>query len=270
MFPGEHVVYNQCTMQKGQGRKKRYVLSVVNHKGGVGKTTTSVNVAACLGELGNSVLVIDLDPQGSASLAFGFNDDGERLFQSLQKSISLPVQPTRTTGVDIVPAGPGLIGAWQRFSGALGKEVLLNCLRYTEGTWDWIIVDCPPSMGVLTIAALNASHSVLIPVEATHLAAAGLHQMTETIESIARDRRDRSLGLLAIVPCRAHPRRRIHASVMELLEKGYPGMIAPMVRESAALAESPSFGKPIITFAPSSNGSSDYRAVAEWIDKRIR
>jgi chromosome partitioning protein len=257
-------------MQKSQGRKKRYVLSVVNHKGGVGKTTTTVNLAACLGELGNSVLVIDLDPQGSASLAFGFKDDGEQLFQSLQKSIALPVKATKTAGVALVPSGPGLIGAWQRFSGALGNEILFNCLRYTEGTWDWIIVDCPPSMGVLTLAALNASNGVLMPVEATHLAAAGLHQMTETIEAVARDQRDRNLMLLAIVPCRAHPRRRIHGAVMAHLEKDYPGMIAPLVRESAALAESPAFGKPIITFAPSSNGSSDYRAVAKWIDNHIK
>jgi len=264
------MVYNQGIMQKGQGRSKRYVISVVNHKGGVGKTTTTVNMAACLGELGNSVLVIDLDPQGSASLAFGFNDDGERLFQSLQKSIALPVQATRTAGVDLVPAGPGLIGAWQRFSGALGKEILFNSLRYTEGTWDWIIIDCPPSMGVLTLAALNASNGVLVPVEATHLAAAGLHQMTETIEAIARDQRERSLMLLAIVPCRAHPRRRIHGAVMAHLEKDYPGIIAPMVRESATLAESPAYGKPIIAFAPSSNGASDYRAIAKWIDNHIR
>ncbi|NTU41750.1 MAG: ParA family protein, partial [Nitrospirales bacterium] len=216
-------------------RQKRYVLSVVNHKGGVGKTTTAVNLAACLGERGSSVLLIDLDPQGSASLALGFADDGERLFQALQKTITLPVEATMVAGVDLVPAGPLLIGAWQRFSGAIGNEIFRQCLRSTEGSWDWIIVDCPPSMGVLTVAALHATNGVLIPVEATSLSVAGLQQMTGTIAGIAGEHRDSHLKVQAIVPCRAHTRRRIHKDVMAQLESAYPGLIAPLVRESAAL-----------------------------------
>lgn len=250
-------------------RSKRYALSVVNHKGGVGKTTTAVNLSACLGERGSRVLLVDLDPQGSASLALGCVNDGEDLFQAIQKTIALPVRPTEVPGVDIVPAGPRLIGAWQRFSGALGKELLRRCLRYTEGDWDWVVIDCPPSLGILTITALHASNGVLIPVEATHLAVTGLHQMVATIGEVAKDNFDRRPTLQAIVPCRAHPRRRIHGLILERLEKAYPGKIAPFVRESVFLAESPSYGKPIITFASSSSGAQDYRAVAEWIDRLI-
>lgn len=250
-------------------RSKRYALSVVNHKGGVGKTTTAVNVSACLGERGSRVLLIDLDPQGSASLALGCGEDGERLFQAIQKTIALPVRSTDVPGVDLVPSGPRLIGAWERFSGALGKELLQRCLRYTEGDWDWLIIDCPPSLGVLTLTALYASSGVLVPVEATHLAVIGLEQMITTIGEVAKDRFDRRPKLQAIVPCRAHPRRRIHGLILDRLEKTYPGRIAPFVRESVSLAESPSHGKPIVVFAPSSHGAQDYRAVADWIDRRI-
>ncbi len=256
-------------MENIQLRSKRYALSVVNHKGGVAKTTTAVNVSACLGERGSRVLLVDLDPQGSASLALGCSDDGERLFQAIQKTISLPVRSTEVPGVDLVPAGPRLIGAWQRFSGALGKELLQRCLRYTEGEWDWVIIDCPPSLGILTLTALHASNGVLIPVEATHLAVTGLQQMITTIGEVAKDRRERPPKLQGVVPCRAHPRRRIHGLILDRLEKAYPGKITPFVRESASLAESPSHGKPIVAFAPSSHGAQDYRAVAEWIDGRI-
>lgn len=252
-----------------QLRSKRYALSVANHKGGVGKTTTAVNISACLGERGSRVLLVDLDPQGSASLALGCSDDGECLFQAIQKTIALPVRSTQVPGVDLVPAGPRLIGAWQRFSGSLGKELLQRCLRYTEGEWDWVIIDCPPSLGILTLTALYASNGVLIPVEATHLAVTGLEQMMANIGEVARNNFDRRPKLQAIVPCRAHPRRRIHGVILDRLEKAYPGRIAPFVRESASLAESPAHGKSIISFAPSSHGAHDYRAVADWIDRRI-
>ena len=258
-----------CAMENIQIRSKRYALSVVNHKGGVGKTTTAVNLSACLGERGSRVLLIDLDPQGSASLALGCSDNGERLFQAIQKTIALPVRSTEVLGVDLVPAGPQLIGAWQRFSGALGKELLQRCLRYTEGQWDWIIIDCPPSLGILTLTALNASNGVLIPVEATPLAVTGLEQMITTIGEVAKDHRDGLPKLQAIVPCRAHPRRRIHGLILDRLEKAYPGKVTPFIRENVSLAESPSHGKPIIAFAPSSHGAQDYREVAEWIDRRI-
>jgi chromosome partitioning protein len=250
-------------------RPQRYTLSVVNHKGGVGKTTTAVNLSACLGERGARVLLVDLDPQGSASLAVGCDDDGERLLQAIQRTVALPVRPTDVPGVDLVPAGPRLIGAWQRFSGSLGNEMLQRCLRYTEGEWDWVIIDCPPSLGNLTLMAMHVSNGVLIPVETTFLAVSGLQQMVATVDEVAKDHHENRPKLQAIVPCRAHPRRRIHGVILDRLESDYPGMIAPFVRESVSLAEAPSYGKPIIAYASSSHGAEDYRAVAEWVDRTV-
>lgn len=243
------------------------VLSVVNHKGGVGKTTSAVNLAASWGVAGKKILLIDLDPQGSASICFGVRDYGTDLLQALQKTTALPVVRTQVTGVDLVPSGPDLALARQRFSGAMVKELLRQCLRRTEGTWDHVVVDCPPGLENLTITALWASSRVVIPVEANFLAVNGLTQMIDTIDSIAKDRPELALG--AIIPCRAHPRRRVHAEFMAELEKLFPKKIAPVVRENAALAEAPGKGKPVMLFAPRSHGAEDYQTVASWLLRQI-
>lgn len=243
------------------------VLSVVNHKGGVGKTTSAVNIAACWGAAGKRILLVDLDPQGSASVSFGVRDYGTDLLQALQKTTALPVVATQVPGVDLVPSGPDLALARQRFSGAMVKEILRQCLSRTEGAWDYAVVDCPPGLENLTITALWSSSRVVIPVEATFLAVIGLNQMVETVDSIGKDRPELALG--AIIPCRAHPRRRIHAEFMANLEKLFPKKIAPVVRENAALAEAPGKGKPVVLFAPKSHGAADYQAVASWLLRQI-
>jgi chromosome partitioning protein len=243
------------------------ILSVVNHKGGVGKTTSAVNIAACWGLQGKRILLIDLDPQGSASMSFGIRDYGTDLLQALQKTTALPVIQTGVSGVDLVPSGPDLALARQRFSGSIVKELLRQCLKRTEGAWDIVMIDCPPGLENLTVTALWASRSVVIPVEANFLAVSGLNQMIETVNSISAERSELAMG--AVVPCRAHLRRRVHAEFMDQLEKLFPKKIAPAVRENAALAEAPGKGKPVMLFAPRSHGAEDYRAVASWLYRHI-
>lgn len=243
------------------------VVSVVNHKGGVGKTTSVINIAACWGELGKKVLVIDLDPQGSASSSFGVTDDGNALLQALQKTTALPIQITKAPGVDLVPAGRGLAEARQRFSGILGSELLMRCLRSTQGEWDFVIIDCPPSLGIFTQNALKASTHVIIPVEANYLSFNGLCQMIEAVNSFRTH--NPSLAILAIIPCRAQTRRRIHEHFLAKLGELLPGGIAPTVRENVSLAEAPGSGLPVILYYPHSNGAYDYRRVAEWLLGRL-
>ncbi len=245
----------------------RQVVSVVNHKGGVGKTTSVVNIAACWGELGKKVLVIDLDPQGSASLSFGVDDDGNALLQALQKTTPLPVQPTKARGVDIVPAGHGLAEARQKFSGIIGSELLLRCLKYTKEEWNFVIIDCPPSLGIFTRNALMASGHVLIPVEANFLSYNGLRQMIEAVNSFRS--LNPSLAIRAIIPCRAQTRRRIHEEFLEKIGELLPGGISPTVRENVSLAEAPGRGMPVILYYPHSNGAYDYRRVAQWLLERL-
>jgi chromosome partitioning protein len=239
------------------------VIAIVNHKGGVGKTTSVVNIAASWGEMGKKVLVIDLDPQGSASLSFGVADDGNTLLQALQKTTALPVLPTKAPGVDLVPAGHGLAEARQKFSGIIGSELLMRCLKHTQGEWNFIIIDCPPSLGIFTQNALRTSAHVVIPVEANYLSYNGLCQMIESVEAFRLQ--NPALGIRGIIPCRAQTRRRIHEQFLEKLEALLPGGISPTVRENVSLAEAPGSGLPVIQYYPHSNGAYDYRRVAQWL-----
>ncbi len=243
------------------------VVSIVNHKGGVGKTTSAVNIAACWGEMGKRVLVIDLDPQGSASLSFGIDDDGNALLQALEKTTALPVLSTKARGVDLVPAGRGVADARQRFSGAAGSELLTQCLQYTEGEWDFVIIDCPPSAGILTTNALKASAHVVIPVETNYLSYHGLSQMIQFVSTFRSE--NPVLAIRAVIPCRVQARRRIHGEFLDMMEKLLPGGIGPVVRENVSLAEAPGSGLPVVLYYPNSNGAYDYRRVAQWLPERL-
>ena len=239
------------------------IITFANYKGGVGKTTSAVNIASVLGEMGKKVLIIDLDPQGSASLHFGVRDEGREFLRALEKTIALPVIHTAAGGVDLTPSGPALAEAVQRFSGTLGADLLGRCLMRTQGDWGLIIIDCPPSLGILTSSALRVSQHLIIPIEANPLSLDGLNRMIETLDSIRRE--GSRLSILGIIPCRANPRRRIHKEILADLEKMFPGKIAPAIRENVALAEAPARGQPITLYAPDSNGAADYRRVAQWL-----
>jgi chromosome partitioning protein len=243
------------------------VISFANHKGGVGKTTSVVNIASVWGETGRRVLVVDLDPQGSASLHFGVRSSGREFLQAMERTVALPVLSTVARGVDLVPCGPALSAAAQKFSGFLAADLLGRCLARTRGDWEFLLIDCPPSLGILTTSALIVSRQVVVPIEANHLDLNGLHQLIETLSSVSRQ--DHRIRLLGIIVCRAMPRRRLHREIMADLERTFPGDLAPFIRENVALAEAPSRGQPVILYAPHSNGAEDYRLTAEWLLERV-
>jgi chromosome partitioning protein len=245
----------------------KQVVSIMNHKGGVGKTTSTVNIAACWGEMGKKVLVIDLDPQGSASISLGIVDDGSALLQALQTTSALPILPTKTPGVDLVPSGHVLAESAQRFSGSIGSKLLMQCLACTDGDWDFIIIDCSPSFGVLAMNALQVSSHVVIPVEANFLSYQGLNQMIQAVKAFREE--NPALAIRGIIPCRAQARRRIHGEFLAMMENLLPGCIGPAVRENVALAEAPSSGLPAVTYWPGSNGAHDYRRVSNWLLERL-
>ncbi len=243
------------------------MISVVNLKGGVGKTTTAVNIAACWGEIGKKVLLIDLDPQGSASLSVGMPGEGNRLLQSLQNSSALPVVSTEVPGVDLVPSGIALAASAQWLSGDEASNILAPCLDQTQGDWDHIIIDCPPSLGVLSNAALMVSQHVFVPVEASFLGLNGVQQMITAIDSVKIH--NPSIKVEAVIPCRAHRRRRIHWEIMDKLKELFPGRVTPIIRENVSLAEAPGRGKPVILSSRISKGADDYRLVTLWLDERM-
>jgi chromosome partitioning protein len=243
------------------------IISVVNMKGGVGKTTSAVNIAACWGEMGKRVLLVDIDPQGSSSASYGVMNEGRELIEALKKREALPVVATGVNEVDLVPSGPELVTADQIFMGMDNNELLSECIKQTSGDWDLIVIDCPPSLGVLTMNALMTTRHVLIPVEASFLGLHGLKQMVTAIESLKS--RNPDINVEAIIPCRAHRRRRIHWEIMGRLEEMFPGKVTPIIRENVSLAEAPGRGKPVILTARLSKGADDYRVVTMWLSDRI-
>jgi chromosome partitioning protein len=244
------------------------VVSVVNLKGGVGKTTTAVNLAACWGEMGKKVLLIDMDPQGSASMSVGIMNEGSELLDALQNKTALPVISTEVPNLDLVPSGMAMATANQWFTGDNANEILFHCLGLTNGDWDLVVIDCPPSLGFHTMNALMACQHVVVPVEASPLGLNGLKQMAAAIESVKPLNPEVSID--AVIPCRAHRRRRIHWEIMDKLKEMFPAKVSPIIRENVALTEAPGKGRPVIMTARVSKGADDYRLVTLWVEERIK
>jgi cellulose biosynthesis protein BcsQ/4-amino-4-deoxy-L-arabinose transferase-like glycosyltransferase len=240
-------------------------IAIAHHKGGTAKTTTTVNLAGALAEDGYRVLVIDMDPQGSASDWLGVRDPEHGVIDAIHGDAELAqlVYETTAPGVQLVPASPGLMvsGRDEETETALG---FIQAMERLPAAWDFVLVDCPPSLGYLGIAPLTICQEVLVPVEAHVLALAGLPSLLETIGR-ARGRLNPGLKIAGVLACRVN--RTTHSRmVVERLERRFPdNFLQTQIRESTRLAEAPSFHLPITTYAPDSGGAEDYRALAHEI-----
>ena len=240
-------------------------IAVSHHKGGTAKTTTTVNLAAALAEAGHRVLVIDMDPQGSATAWLGVRDPEHSVIDAIRDGTDLAhlVYETTAPGVQLVPASPELIvaGSDEETDTALG---FMKAMERLAPVWDFVLVDCPPSLGYLGVAPLAACDEVLVPVEAHVLAVAGLSSLMETIGRVS-GRLNPRLKITGVLACRvdntSHSRM-----VVERLRRRFPrSFMQTQIRESVRLAEAPAFREPITTFAPESRGAEDYRALAAEI-----
>jgi chromosome partitioning protein len=243
-------------------------VAILNQKGGSGKTTTAVNLSAALGELGRRVLLVDLDPQASASRWLAVDDVAGALYDVLVQRQALEpyVQPTGVPGVDLVPARQDLAVAELEARRKPGAELVIRAaLAKLPRRWDVALLDCPPSLGLLTINALAAADEVLVPVEAHILALEGLADLLGTIE-LVREALNPGLRVSGVLACRVSRTRRTR-EVVALLHQQFPEtMLDTAVRESARLAEAPAFKQPILSYAPDSTGAEDYRAIAAaWL-----
>jgi chromosome partitioning protein len=241
-------------------------VAVSNQKGGSGKTTTAVNMAAALAETGARVLVLDLDAQASASAWFGQVDDSMGLLDVLTGSARLVdlVRPTSVPGVSLIPASAWLIQADQTLAGEVGRETLLRAAVDTlpAADYDFLLVDCPPTLGLLSLSALVACREVLVPVEARVMALAGLVSLWQTVERV-RLRLNPRLHVSAVLACRVDARTNLSRDVVaQLRERFGPLVLEPVIRENVRLAEAPSHAQPITVYAPDSAGAADYRAAA--------
>ncbi|TAN31382.1 ParA family protein [bacterium] len=246
------------------------VVAITNQKGGTAKTTTAVSLAAALAEAGRRVLVIDFDPQANASSWLGVADGGRGLVDALgdKARIDHLITDTSAPGVQLVPSSTWMIGAERVLAGEPGAEMILRrAVEQLPNRWDYVLIDCQPSLGYLAVSALAAGDEVLVPVELQAMPLVGLAALTQTIERV-RDRLNPGLKISAILACRVK-RTSLAREVRDRLKTHFNGTVMETgIRENTKLAEAPSHHLPITLYAPSSSGAEDYRAAAAELDRR--
>ena len=251
-------------------------IAIINQKGGVGKTTTSVNLGAALAEQGRRVVVCDLDPQANLSLHLGIEptEDESSAYTVLHggTTIAESLKDTKEPGFRVLPSNIDLSGAELELASAIGRDTLLADAIDTwikdhrelhgEDPADYIIFDCPPSLGLLSINALAAAEEVIITVQTEFLALMGMSKLVDVVALIQR-RLNPGLEITGIAACLYDSRLRLAREVLGEIRKYFPGQVfGQPIRSNVKLAEAPSFGQSIVTYAPESNGALDYRKLA--------
>jgi len=268
------------TLTRHPQREPR-VVTVANQKGGVGKTTTTVNLATALAMAGQRVLAIDLDPQGNASTGFGVPHSAgtpsiyEVLLGSLTLSEAL-VTSRETPNLRIVPATQHLAGAEVELVPMVAREsrlrrALRTLLAQEQHDVDIVIIDCPPSLGLLTVNALVAAKEMLIPIQCEYYALEGLGQLTETTELI-RAHLNPALQISTILLTMYDRRTRLAEQVAQEVRKYFgPRVLDAVVPRSVRLSEAPSYGQSVLSYDPASKGAEAYRAAAaEFIERGVQ
>ncbi|HOB92185.1 MAG TPA: ParA family protein [Bacillota bacterium] len=250
------------------------VIAVVNQKGGVGKSTTAVNLSAYLASFGRRVLLVDTDPQGNASSGVGVQK-GSLLFSIYdciidEVPISSVIMSTDIDGLDVVPATLKLAGAEVELVSALSRETrLARCLDPVLPDYDFVFIDCPPSLGLLTVNALVASHSLLIPIQCEYYALEGLGQLLDTIALVQRHL-NKGLEIEGFLMTMHDPRTNLSQQVIEDVKNHYGSKVFnTIIPRNVTLSEAPSFGLPVIKYDPKSKGAVAYEQLAKEVLDRV-
>ena len=246
------------------------VYAVANQKGGVGKTTTAVNLAACLARAGERALVVDLDPQANATSGLGEQPAGASSYDLLDGvPLRALVRPTRFANLSLVAARPELAGAVVELARREdGERFLAQALGGAREEYAFVFVDCPPSLGPLTVNALAAADRVLIPVQAEYYALEGVSQLLRSIE-LVRARLNPRLVVSGVLATMADGRTRLSADVVSELRRHFGALVfRTVVPRSVRVAEAPSHGLPVVEYDPGSSGAEAYWAVASELVER--
>ena len=248
------------------------IISIANQKGGVGKTTTSVNLSAALAHYGKKVCLVDIDPQGNSTSGLGINKDTieASIYDVLINSVpaSEAALPTMMDNLKIIPADIDLVGAQVELVAKMARESFLKkALLPIKDEFDYIFLDCPPSLGILTVNALNASDKVLVPIQCEFFALEGLSQLINTIKLVKRTLNS-DLEVEGVVLTMYDGRTNLSNQVVEEVRAFFKNKVYDtIIPRNVRLSEAPSFGLPIIKYDPKSLGSETYLALAQELLK---
>lgn len=260
-------------VKRSKSVKPMHTIAIINQKGGVGKSTTTVNLAAALGKLGRKVLIVDFDPQGNSTSGFGI--DKEQLSQCVYDALLHDAQaedlilPTQDERVFIIPATIQLAGAEIELVSAMARETRLkDLLEPVKDEFDFIFIDCPPSLGLLTINALAAADSVLIPIQCEYYALEGVTKLLESMRMV-KGRINKELDTYGVLMTMYDSRTSLSNQVVDEV-KSYFGDVAfkTCIPRSVKVSEAPSYGMPIINYAPNNKGAKAYIELAKEVIRR--
>lgn len=244
-------------------------IAVLNHKGGTGKTTSALNIGAGLARLKKKVLLIDLDPQTNLTEGLGVRDVKISIYNSLRDGTDLPVQPVKKY-LDLVPSSLDLVGAELELVSQMAREsILKKLLKKVKDQYDYIIIDCPPALGMLTINALVPSDTVLIPLEAEFYSYRGIDRMVNIISEV-RTHYNENLTIGGVFITKCNPKRLLTEHITESVKKHFGDkLLETKIRVNVALAEAPVHGQDIFAYAPNSNGATDYENLVKEIVTKL-
>lgn len=244
------------------------IISLLNHKGGVGKTTSTINIGAALVRLGKSVLLIDLDPQANLTISLGIPRQKITIYENIRGEAEI-APFTVKEGLDVVTSNLDLSGAEMELINEAGREFILRELfAPLEHDYDYIIIDCPPSLGLLTLNALTASNFVIIPMQTEFLALQGIVKIKQVTDKV-KFRLNKDLEIGGVIATMYDNRKVLNRDIVSTIEKFFGDKVfKTKIRNNVALAEAPSVGKDIFEYSASSNGAEDYLLLAkEMIDR---
>ncbi len=247
------------------------VISIANQKGGVGKTTTSVNLSACIAEQGKRVLIVDIDPQGNATSGLGIEaHDGKSIYNVLIDELQMKeaIQATMVKNLDVCPANIDLAGAEIELVSMVSRETRLkNSIDSIREAYDYVIIDCPPSLGLITLNAFTASDSVLVPIQCEYYALEGLGQLINTIKLVQKHL-NKELEIEGVVLTMYDARTNLSTQVASEVEKYFNNQVfQTIIPRNIRLSEAPSHGVPITLYDPESKGADTYMKLSKELIK---